>query len=72
MSYATVTSLATSVYAITMHFSNYRKPFEQRLVVRIQLMVPVFAITSLVAVRSSEFCKLYLEPIREVYEAFVI
>lgn len=55
-----------------MHFLNYRKPYEQRLVVRIQLIVPVFAVTSLVAIKFPEFCQIYLDPVREVYEAFVI
>lgn len=69
---STVTSLAITVYAITLHFLNYRKPHEQRLVVRIQLIVPVFTITSLVAIKYPEFCQFYLDPVREVYEAFVI
>ncbi|CAR27640.1 hypothetical protein ZYGR_0AK01310 [Zygosaccharomyces rouxii] len=69
---STVASLAITVYAITMHLLNYRKPYEQRLVVRIQLIVPVFAFTSLVAIKSPEFCQIYLDPVREVYEAFVI
>lgn len=69
---STVISLVITVYAITMHFLNYRKPHEQRLVVRIQLIVPVFVVTSLVAIKFPEFCQFYLDPVREVYEAFVI
>lgn len=65
-------SLIVTIYAITRHFLNYRMPYEQRLVVRIQLIVPVFAVTSLAAIKIPELCQLYLDPVREVYEAFVI
>ncbi|AQZ11714.1 YKR051W [Zygosaccharomyces parabailii] len=69
---STVSSLVITVYAITMHFLNYRMPYEQRLVIRIQLIVPVFAVTSLAAVKSPHLSQVYLDPFKEVYEAFVI
>lgn len=67
-----VASLGISGYWITMHFLNYRKPQEQRLSVRIQLLVPIFSITCLTATLYPSISQLYLDPIREVYEAFVI
>lgn len=66
------TSLCISGFAITKHFLNYRKPFEQRLTVRIQLLVPIFSITCLAATLYPVESQLYLDPVREVYEAFVI
>lgn len=68
----TFASLAISGFAITKHFLNYRKPFEQRLAVRIQLLVPIFSITCLAATIIPQVSQLYLDPVREVYEAFVI
>ncbi|KKK12568.1 PF03619 domain protein [Aspergillus rambellii] len=50
---------------------NYRKPLLQRYVVRILLMVPIYAASSwasIVSLRAS----LWLAPIRDVYEAFTI
>lgn len=69
---SSMVSLAISVTAITRHFQNYRKPKEQRLAIRVQLLVPIFSITCLAATLSPDIARLYLDPIREVYEAFVI
>ena len=68
----TAVALGISGFSITMHFLNYRKPHEQRLSVRIQLMVPIFCITCLTATLFPTISGLYFDPIREVYEAFVI
>lgn len=56
------------------HLKNYRKPMEQRLMIRIQWIVPLFALScySMLVNQTSVFNKFILEPIREVYEAFVI
>lgn len=53
---------------------NYRRPFQQRLMIRIQLIIPIFALSCYSMLLSSEslFNKFLLEPIREIYEAFVI
>lgn len=53
---------------------NYRRPFQQRLMIRIQLIVPLFAFSCYSMLRDSEshINKFILEPIREIYEAFVI
>ena len=50
---------------------NYRKPLLQRYVVRILLMVPIYSIaswTSMVSLTAAQF----LDPIRDIYEAFTI
>lgn len=67
---------ATAVIALSiiMHLLNYRKPFQQRLMIRIQLILPVFALSCylmLVNPRGA-VVKYLIEPIREIYEAFVI
>ncbi|CAL9736326.1 hypothetical protein MOSE0_J07184 [Monosporozyma servazzii] len=65
-------SLLVSSYNILRQFMNYRNPHEQRLVVRILLLVPIFSITCLSATLNPAFTKIYLDFIREFYEAFVI
>lgn len=50
---------------------NYRKPLLQRYVVRILLMVPIYAISSWVSLMSLT-AAFYVDPIRDVYEAFTI
>lgn len=65
-------SILISLYAIASQFLNYRKPQEQRLVVRIQLMVPLFSITCLLACIVPRWSEVWVDPIREIYEAFVI
>lgn len=60
--------------SIFLHLRNYRKPLQQRLMLRINLIVPLFALScySMLVDQKSYFNKFCLEPIREVYEAFVI
>ncbi|KAB8076660.1 organic solute transporter Ostalpha-domain-containing protein [Aspergillus leporis] len=60
-----------SLLSIWLQMKNYRKPLLQRYVVRILLMVPIYAAaswTSIVSLKAS----LWLDPIRDVYEAFTI
>lgn len=70
--WCTQLSLGISLYGIIQHFRNYRKPFEQRLTVRIMLIIPLFSITCLIGVINPYFAQLVTDPIREVYEAFII
>ncbi|EER33538.1 hypothetical protein CTRG_02356 [Candida tropicalis MYA-3404] len=72
--YSSVISAIIIFISITLHLLNYRKPFQQRLMIRIQLIVPLFAIScySMLLNQNSPFNKFFLEPTREVYEAFVI
>lgn len=55
-----------------MHLLNYRKPFEQRLFIRILVVVPIFCITCLISVTYPSVARRFVDPFREVYEAFVI
>lgn len=60
--------------SIFMHLLNYRKPFQQRLMIRIQLIVPLFALScySMLVNPTAVYNKFIIEPLREIYEAFVI
>ncbi|PYH94215.1 PF03619 domain protein [Aspergillus ellipticus CBS 707.79] len=60
-----------SLLSIWLQTKNYRKPLLQRYVVRILLMVPIYAVSSwssIVSLRAA----MWLDPIRDVYEAFTI
>ncbi|ORY27455.1 organic solute transporter Ostalpha-domain-containing protein [Naematelia encephala] len=67
------TAVATivSVMSITLQLKNYRKPMLQRAVVRIMVMVPLYAISSLIALFSLE-AAFFIDAVRDLYEAFVI
>lgn len=64
-------SIVVSILGIYLHLKNYRKPFEQRLTVRILAVVPLFALSCYLVLLDSPVGRV-LEPIREIYEAFVI
>lgn len=71
---AGVASLSATLFSIVstwLQTKNYRKPLLQRYVVRILLMVPIYSISSWVSLISFEAAK-WLDPIRDVYEAFTI
>lgn len=72
--YSSIIATTIIFASIYLHLLNYRKPLEQRLMIRIQLIVPLFALScySMLYNQTSLFNKFILEPIREVYEAFVI
>ncbi|WVF67157.1 hypothetical protein IAT40_001903 [Kwoniella sp. CBS 6097] len=69
----TFTAIATgvSIMSITLQLKNYRRPSLQRAVVRIMVMVPLYAISSLIAIFSLE-AAFFIDAIRDLYEAFVI
>jgi hypothetical protein len=69
-----VAATAIITASILLHLLNYRKPFEQRLMIRIHLIVPLFAVScySMLINQTAPFNRFVLEPVREVYEAFVI
>ncbi|KAF8504296.1 organic solute transporter Ostalpha-domain-containing protein [Russula emetica] len=54
-----------------MHLKNYRKPKLQRMVVRIMVMVPLYAVSSLISLFSLE-AAFVIDAFRDIYEAFVI
>ncbi|KAL3495970.1 organic solute transporter Ostalpha-domain-containing protein [Aspergillus germanicus] len=60
-----------SLVSIWLQTKNYRKPLLQRYVVRILLMVPIYAVSSWTSIISLK-ASLWLAPIRDVYEAFTI
>ncbi|WRT65653.1 uncharacterized protein IL334_002598 [Kwoniella shivajii] len=67
----TAVATGVSIMSITLQLKNYRKPSLQRAVVRIMVMVPLYAISSLIAIFSLE-AAFFIDAIRDLYEAFVI
>jgi len=67
-----ILAIIISLYGIFRQLINYRRPVEQRLVVRILLLVPLFSITCGVAINWPNVAQVYFDPLREFYEAFVI
>ncbi|KAI2617004.1 DUF300-domain-containing protein [Hypomontagnella submonticulosa] len=66
-----VAATLLSIVSIWLQLKNYRKPLLQRYVVRILLMVPIYSISSwvsMVSLAASQF----LDPVRDIYEAFTI
>ncbi|KAK9332172.1 organic solute transporter Ostalpha-domain-containing protein [Lipomyces starkeyi] len=61
----------TSIVSIFMHAKNYRKPLLQRFVVRIQFLIPIYALSCWLGLVSHRLA-IFIDPIRDVYEAFVI
>ncbi|ADV25362.1 conserved hypothetical protein [Cryptococcus gattii WM276] len=67
----TAVATAISMMSIVLQLKNYRKPTLQRAVVRIMVMVPLYAISSLIALFSLD-AAFFIDAIRDLYEAFVI
>ncbi|KAF4471737.1 hypothetical protein FALBO_1338 [Fusarium albosuccineum] len=68
---ASLAATVLSIVSIMLQAKNYRKPLLQRYVVRILLMVPIYSIaswTSMISLKAAAF----LDPIRDIYEAFTI
>ncbi|KLO15196.1 DUF300-domain-containing protein [Schizopora paradoxa] len=63
----TVFATFVSAMSILLHLKNYRKPMLQRMVVRIMLMVPIYAISSLISLFSLE-AAFVIDALRDVYE----
>ncbi|KAK3323520.1 organic solute transporter Ostalpha-domain-containing protein [Cercophora scortea] len=71
---AAVASLAAtllSIISIWLQSKNYRKPLLQRYVIRILLMVPIYSFSSWASMVSRPAAA-FLDPIRDIYEAFTI
>lgn len=60
-----------SIWAIAQHLESYTEPRIQRYIVRILLMVPIYALNSWFALRYKDIA-FYLNTPREAYEAFVV
>ncbi|KAL5530346.1 hypothetical protein ACEPAF_6604 [Sanghuangporus sanghuang] len=67
----TAIAVFISSTSIFLHLKNYRKPMLQRMVIRIMVMVPVYAIASLISLFSLN-AAFVIDAIRDIYEAFVI
>uniref|UniRef100_A0A8H7NLL9 DUF300 domain protein n=1 Tax=Bionectria ochroleuca TaxID=29856 RepID=A0A8H7NLL9_BIOOC len=68
---ASLVATLMSVVSILLQVKNYRKPLLQRYVVRILLMVPIYSIASWSSMVSTAAAQ-FLDPIRDIYEAFTI
>ncbi|KIP03644.1 hypothetical protein PHLGIDRAFT_110592, partial [Phlebiopsis gigantea 11061_1 CR5-6] len=68
---STVIATCVSATSIYLHLRNYRKPRLQRQVIRIMVMVPLYAIASLISLFSLE-AAFFIDAVRDIYEAFVI
>ncbi|KAF4621605.1 hypothetical protein D9613_012574 [Agrocybe pediades] len=68
---STAVAVVVSMMSIFFQIRNYRKPALQRMVVRIMVMVPLYAISSLISLFSVE-AAFFIDAIRDIYEAFVI
>ncbi|KAK7051973.1 DUF300-domain-containing protein [Favolaschia claudopus] len=68
---ATFVAVVVSGMSIHLQLRNYRKPALQRMVVRIMVMVPLYAISSFISLFSLE-AAFFIDAIRDIYEAFVI
>ncbi|KAG2030760.1 organic solute transporter Ostalpha-domain-containing protein [Suillus americanus] len=68
---STLVAVTVSGLSIWLQLRNYRKPLLQRMVIRIMLMVPIYALSSLISLFSLD-AAFFIDVIRDVYEAFVI
>ncbi|GIL83404.1 hypothetical protein Vretimale_11220 [Volvox reticuliferus] len=66
-----ILSVPISIYEIALHTEYYTQPHLQKHVIRILLMVPIYAVDAWLALRFAK-AREYLDPIRECYEAFVV
>ncbi|KAJ1920142.1 hypothetical protein H4219_001515 [Mycoemilia scoparia] len=60
-----------SVFLICLHLRNYRTPKEQRYIIRIVLLLPVFSIGSWLSYRFFHKA-IYFEALRDLYEALAL
>lgn len=66
-----LSSVALSCYEIIRHLRNFTKPYLQRYIIRILLMVPIYSMNAWIAM-VVPITGLYFDSLREVYESFVI
>ncbi|KAI8798615.1 transmembrane protein 184C, partial [Biomphalaria glabrata] len=64
-------ALPISLWGILQHVINYTTPYLQRHIIRILWMVPVYALNAWFALRFPK-AAIYLDTLRECYEAYVI
>ncbi|KAG1732895.1 DUF300-domain-containing protein [Suillus paluster] len=68
---STLVAVTVSGLSIWLQLRNYRKPLLQRMVIRIMLMVPIYALSSLISLFSLD-AAFFIDVVRDIYEAFVI
>lgn len=66
-----ILSFGLTFMAITKHLLNYTRPYLQRYIVRILLMVPIYSLNAWLALILPTV-GIYLDSFREIYESFVI
>lgn len=66
-----IIAIVVSFFLIFMHATHYLKPFEQRHIIRILFMVPVYAAVSFLSFYYYNH-SVYFEVLRDCYEAFAI
>ncbi|CAG8570912.1 11969_t:CDS:10 [Dentiscutata heterogama] len=66
-----ITATLLSAISVWSHLKHYKKPLIQRYVVRIILMVPIYAVSSWISLTSTN-AAFYVDCLRDMYEAFVI
>jgi hypothetical protein len=64
-------AICVSGYNIFKHLANYTEPSLQKNIVRILIMVPLYALFSFMALSIQEW-HIFFDSVRDVYEAFVI
>lgn len=64
-------AVLVSSYLIWMHTTHYLKPWEQRHIIRVLFMVPIYATVSFLSY-AFYYHAIYFEVIRDCYEAFAI
>jgi len=69
-SFTAATVIAASVL-IWKHLRNYHNPLQQRLIVRILLIAPIYAVDSFLSLLFRQ-AAVYFNTIRDCYESFVI
>ncbi|KNC55848.1 uncharacterized protein AMSG_11291 [Thecamonas trahens ATCC 50062] len=67
----TVVATVLSAGHIFLHLTNFNQPETQRYIMRILLLVPIYAIDSWLSLYFHHW-SLYLDTVRDVYEAYVI
>ena len=64
-------ALFISFYEVLNHFHHFHKPYLQKYIIRIIWMIPIYSINAWLALQFSSLT-IYLDCLRECYEAFVI
>lgn len=64
-------ALFLSIWEVCQHLANYTKPYLQKYIIRILWMVPIYAFNAWLGMKFPASA-IYLDTLRECYEAFVI